>query len=68
MGVADTLFLSAGNGVVAGTAHVSAFANQFSEVSVVVPEASTWAMLGIGFAGLGFAGRRARKRTSALVL
>ena len=26
-----------------------------------VPEPSTWAMLAIGFAGLGFAGRRARK-------
>jgi hypothetical protein len=66
MGVSDTLFLSAGNGAFAGSAHVSAFVNQFSEVAI--PEASTWAMLGIGFAGLGFAGRRARKRTRALVL
>jgi hypothetical protein len=30
-----------------------------------VPEPSTWAMLLLGFAGLGFAGYRARKRTVA---
>ena len=32
----------------------------------VVPETSTWAMMALGFAGLGIAGYRAR-RTSAVV-
>jgi hypothetical protein len=31
-----------------------------------VPEPSTWAMMGLGVAGLAFAGYRARKRTAAL--
>jgi hypothetical protein len=31
-----------------------------------VPEPSTWAMMGLGFAGLAFAGYRARKRTVAV--
>ncbi len=30
-------------------------------LSTGIPEASTWAMLGLGFAGLGFAGFRARR-------
>jgi PEP-CTERM motif len=30
-----------------------------------VPEPSTWAMMLLGFAGLGFAGRRARRRVIA---
>ena len=35
------------------------------EVSAPVPEPSTWAMMLIGFAGLGFAGYRASRRESA---
>jgi len=31
-----------------------------------VPEPSTWAMMVLSFAGLGFAGYRARKRTVAM--
>lgn len=31
-----------------------------------VPEPATWAMMGLGFAGLAFAGYRARKRTVAV--
>jgi PEP-CTERM motif len=31
-----------------------------------IPEPSTWAMMLLGFAGLGFAGYRARKQTAAL--
>jgi MYXO-CTERM domain-containing protein len=38
----------------------------FSSVSGV-PEASTWAMLLLGFAGLGFAARRTRKRGISIV-
>lgn len=34
------------------------------EVSATVPEASTWGMLGLGFAGLAFAGRRSRQAIS----
>lgn len=30
-----------------------------------VPEPSTWAMMALGFAGLGFVGHRSRKRTAA---
>jgi PEP-CTERM motif len=30
-----------------------------------VPEASTWVMMVLGFAGLGYAGRRARRKTTA---
>ena len=37
-----------------------------SGIGDVVPEPSTWAMMLIGFAGLGYAGHRARKTTRAL--
>jgi hypothetical protein len=44
--------------------------NALTEVSVspaaAIPEASTWAMLLVGFAGLGFAGYRASQRTAAV--
>ncbi len=33
-------------------------------VIISVPEPSTWAMMGLGFAGLGLAGYRARKRVA----
>jgi hypothetical protein len=33
-----------------------------------IPEPSTWAMMVLGFAGLGFAGYRARKQTVALAV
>jgi hypothetical protein len=35
---------------------------------VGTPEPSTWAMMLLGFAGLGLAGYRARKRASPLVV
>ena len=39
----------------------------FSTLSISeVPEASTWAMMLIGFAGLGFAGYRAPRTSAAL--
>jgi hypothetical protein len=34
--------------------------------AVATPEPSTWAMMGLGFAGLGFAGWRAQRKTAAL--
>jgi len=40
---------------------------QFDEVGLsTVPEASTWAMMMLGFAGLGFAGYRAKRTLLAL--
>ena len=33
-----------------------------------VPEPSTWAMLGLGFAGLGFAGYRGRKSRGSVAI
>jgi hypothetical protein len=33
-------------------------------LNVVVPEPSTWAMMLVGFAGLGFAGYRASRKTA----
>jgi PEP-CTERM motif len=45
----------------AGSADSSILGNAFS----VVPEASTWAMMLLGFAGLGFAGWRGSRKTAA---
>ena len=43
-------------------------ANDTIDLSAVVPEPSTWAMLGIGFAGLGYIGfRRTRARSTISV-
>jgi hypothetical protein len=53
-----TLFLVAGATVSGG---------QSTTVSAVVPEPSTWAMMVIGFAGLGFAGYRQVRRRPATV-
>jgi hypothetical protein len=37
-------------------------------VSSAVPEPATWAMLLLGFAGLGFVGRRASRRDAAIAI
>jgi hypothetical protein len=34
--------------------------------AVATPEPSTWVMMGLGFAGPGFAGWRAQRKTPAL--
>jgi hypothetical protein len=34
-------------------------------METVVPEPSTWAMLAIGFVGIGFAARRRERKASA---
>jgi hypothetical protein len=39
-----------------------------SDPSVLIPEPSTWAMMLIGFAGLGYLGYRSQKRRSALAI
>ncbi len=37
-----------------------------ADVTVSAPEASTWAMMGLGFAGLAFAGYRSRRTATAI--
>jgi hypothetical protein len=39
---------------------------RFSAVTPSAPEASTWAMMVLGFAGLGFMGWRGSRKTAAL--
>ena len=39
-----------------------------SSSAVATPEPSTWVMLLLGFAGLGFAGRRKAKNAAAFVI
>jgi hypothetical protein len=34
--------------------------------STAIPEASTWSMMMLGFAGLGFAGSRASRKSAAI--
>jgi hypothetical protein len=38
---------------------------EFAPVTPAVPEASTWAMMLAGFAGLGLAGWRGSRKTAA---
>jgi hypothetical protein len=58
---AGTLFLAAGATISGGQS------SMLSSVSPAVPEPSTWAMMALGFAGLGFVGyRRARLRPAAV--
>jgi hypothetical protein len=58
---AGTLFLAAGATISGGQS------SMLASVSPAVPEPSTWAMMALGFAGLGFAGyRRARLRPAAV--
>jgi hypothetical protein len=45
--------------------HQGPFNGAFSLTGAVVPEPSTWAMMLLGFAGLGFVGYRASRRTGA---
>ncbi len=40
---------------------------QFASGALGTPEASTWAMLMLGFAGLSFAGYRTRRAAAAIV-
>jgi hypothetical protein len=56
-------FVSSG-GIDPDTANGFNFALHFT--AATVPEPSTWAMLLLGFAGLGFAGYRAQRKTAAL--
>ena len=49
----------------AGSATSSVLQNAFS-VTSVVPEPSTWAMMLLGFAGLGYAGFRSRKTSVSI--
>ncbi len=40
------------------------YGNEITNVSVAVPEVSTWGMLGLGFGGLGFVGMTRRRKAS----
>jgi hypothetical protein len=40
------------------------YTGDFNMTLTAVPEPSTWAMMVAGFAGLGFVGWRARRRTA----
>jgi hypothetical protein len=43
------------------------YGNEYTNVSLsAVPEASTWAMMGLGFAGLALAGYRSRRPAAAI--
>ena len=55
-------FLYAKNFIGGGELHDFPFQGN---VPSAVPEPSTWAMMAIGFAGLGFLGLRGRKATTA---
>ena len=42
------------------------YGNEIANVTLSAPELSTWAMMGLGFAGLGFAGYRLRRTATAI--
>jgi PEP-CTERM motif len=67
-----TAFTGDASGIPAGTyvgfedrAEVAITTITTTPVASSAPEASTWAMMLIGFAGLGFAGWRVRRKTAA---
>ena len=56
-------WLRVGTDVVGNTTFNASF-EVFGDVTTAVPEASTWAMMLLGFAGLGFAFRQSRRKVS----
>jgi hypothetical protein len=62
-----TGYAAAFTGNVGGTEYYNLQGSATASTSGAVPEPSTWAMLGIGFAGLGFAGWR-KSRTNRLAV
>ena len=42
------------------------YGNEIANVTLSAPELSTWAMMGLGFAGLAFAGYRLRRTATAI--
>jgi hypothetical protein len=59
---------AAGSYDITGTAILSPFGGGAAAVQLTtgVPELSTWAMMGLGFAGLAFAGFRARRTAASI--
>ena len=51
-----------------GSGGIPSYGNEITNVSLAVPEASTWAMMALGFVGLGFAAVRRARSTIALSL
>ena len=58
----DPDWLRVGTDIVGGD-EAPTFNAAFSLTGAVVPEPSTWAMMLLGFAGLGFAGYRQMRKT-----
>jgi hypothetical protein len=56
----DEVIITAANGFDEGKQYA------FGDGTVTVPEPSTWAMMLVGFAGLGYAGYRKTKTSAAL--
>ena len=61
----DPDWLRVGTDIVGGGPTAPTFNATFSISGTVVPEPSTWALMLLGFAGLGFAGYRHAKKASA---
>ena len=61
-----TLILSATQAGGPGQSIVASFSNT-SQVAPAVPEASTWAMMALGFGGLGYAAARRRRARTAML-
>ncbi len=60
------LFVKEGAGLIVELPNYSMAFQTFVGTATTVPEPSTWAMIILGFAGLGYAGRRAQRKPAAL--
>ncbi|HEY5206149.1 MAG TPA: PEP-CTERM sorting domain-containing protein [Roseiarcus sp.] len=60
-GLGDAVF-----GVVVATSDLALDTNVSGGISLSTPEPSTWAMMVLGFAGLGFAGYRSSRKAAAI--
>jgi hypothetical protein len=61
----NLLFWNGGGGPIVGTGNQGGFAGTTYTAVAAVPEPSTWAMMILGFAGIGFMAYRRRNQTAA---